>query len=66
MAGDHANDVVAARGAGVPGIFAAWGYGPQAMAQGAAAVAHDFAELAVIARRLCPAAARLSGRAGRA
>ena len=28
MAGDHANDVAAARGAGVPCIFAAWGYGP--------------------------------------
>jgi len=52
MAGDHANDVVAARGAALPCIFAAWGYGPPAMAEGAAAVAHDFAELVVIARRL--------------
>ncbi len=39
MAGDHANDVAAARGAGVPCIFAAWGYGPLAMAEGADAVA---------------------------
>ena len=28
MAGDHANDVAAARGAGLPCIFAGWGYGP--------------------------------------
>lgn len=52
MAGDHANDVAAARSAGLPCIFAAWGYGPPAMAQGAIAVAQDFAELTVIARRL--------------
>ena len=45
MVGDHANDVAAARGAGVPCIFAAWGYGPPAMAEGAAAVADDFAGL---------------------
>ena len=52
MAGDHANDVVAAQGAGVPCIFAAWGYGPLTMAAGAVAVAHDFGELLTIARRL--------------
>ena len=52
MAGDHANDVAAARGAGLACIFVAWGYGPPAMAAGAAAIAGDFAELAVIARRL--------------
>ena len=39
-------------GAGLPCIFAAWGYGPPAMAAGAVAVAQDFAELAAIARRL--------------
>jgi phosphoglycolate phosphatase len=50
MAGDHANDVAAARGAGVPCIFAAWGYGPPAMAAGATAVARDFGELVRIAR----------------
>ena len=33
--GDHANDVIAARKAGMPVIFAAWGYGPHAMADGA-------------------------------
>ena len=52
MAGDHVNDVAAARGAGLPCIFAGWGYGPPAMAEGAAAVARDFAELVTIARRL--------------
>ena len=52
MGGDHANDVAAASGAGLPCIFAAWGYGPPEMAQGAAAVAQDFTELMAIARRL--------------
>ncbi len=52
MAGDHANDIAAARGAGLPCIFAGWGYGPLAMAEGAVAVARDFPELTVIARRL--------------
>jgi phosphoglycolate phosphatase len=52
MGGDHANDVAAARGAGLPCVFATWGYGPPAMAEGAAAIASDFAELTVIARRL--------------
>jgi phosphoglycolate phosphatase len=42
MLGDHANDVAAARGAGVPAIFAAWGYGAPEMAAGSAAVAPDF------------------------
>jgi phosphoglycolate phosphatase len=54
MAGDHANDVVASRGAGLPCIFAAWGYGPPAMAEGAVAVARDIAGMAAIARRLLP------------
>lgn len=54
MTGDHANDVVAAAGAGLPCIFAAWGYGPPAMAAGAAAVARDITEMAEIANRLLP------------
>lgn len=54
MAGDHANDVHAAHGAGVACIFAAWGYGPPAMAQGAAAIARDITEMAEIAERLLP------------
>jgi phosphoglycolate phosphatase len=52
MAGDHCNDVLAARGAGVPCVFAAWGYGTPAMAEGAAAVARDFPELGTIVRGL--------------
>ncbi len=52
MLGDHRNDILAARGAGLPGIFAAWGYGPIAMAEGAAAVAHGFAEIPDLAERL--------------
>ncbi len=53
MAGDHRNDVLAARGAGVPCVFAAWGYGTPAMAEGAVAVARDFPELGTIVRGLC-------------
>jgi phosphoglycolate phosphatase len=52
MAGDHANDVAAALGAGVPCIFAGWGYGTEAMRAGAWAVAEDFPALASLARRL--------------
>ena len=52
MTGDHANDVKAAHGAGLPCIFAAWGYGGPAMAEGADAVAQTFPEMVVIARRL--------------
>jgi len=54
MAGDHRNDVLSARGAGIPAVFAAWGYGPPAMAEGADAIAADFPELAEIALRLRP------------
>ena len=32
MVGDHANDMLAARGAGIPAIFVGWGYGSAAMA----------------------------------
>jgi phosphoglycolate phosphatase len=52
MLGDHRNDVVAAHAAGMPGIFAAWGYGPASMAAGSAAVARDITEAAAIAARL--------------
>lgn len=44
MIGDHANDMLAARGAGVRAIFAAWGYGPPSMA-GGAPIAMDVAAL---------------------
>ncbi len=60
MVGDHANDVGAATGAGLPCIFALWGYGPAAMAKGAAAVARNFSDLpemapALLAREASPA-----------
>jgi len=61
MAGDHANDVAAARGAGLPVIFAAWGYGHPEMATGADAVAHEFTELPDIAADLVAAARRGAG-----
>ncbi len=54
MAGDHHNDVAAAQGAGVPSIFAAWGYGPRSQGADASAIAEDFTELVKIAARLCP------------
>jgi phosphoglycolate phosphatase len=58
MTGDHSNDVAAAKGAGVPCVFAAWGYGPPEMAAGAAAVAQDFTEMTVLARRLIGSSGR--------
>jgi len=50
MVGDHHNDVQAATGAGVPCIFAAWGYG--AAPAGIAATAQAFPEVAALARDL--------------
>ncbi len=44
MIGDHRNDVLAAAGAGIPAIFARWGYGTPDMAEGAAAAASSFSE----------------------
>lgn len=52
MAGDHSNDVESARGARIPCIFAAWGYGTADMARGAAAIARSFAELPGLATAL--------------
>ena len=52
MVGDHRNDVVAATGAGMPCVFAGWGYGGVEMAEGCAAVAVDWAEAGAIAERL--------------
>ncbi|MGC8470149.1 MAG: HAD-IA family hydrolase, partial [Acetobacteraceae bacterium] len=51
MVGDHANDIAVARGLGVPAIFAGWGYGNPAMAEGAAAIAGSFAEIPALAAR---------------
>jgi phosphoglycolate phosphatase len=52
MLGDHANDVLAATAAGMPAIFAGWGYGPPAMAAGAAAVAARIEDVPAIAEKL--------------
>ncbi len=52
MAGDHANDILAASGAGIPCIFAAWGYGTTDAGRGAAAFAAQFDELPAIASGL--------------
>jgi len=54
MVGDHSNDVVSARGAGIKSVFVTWGYGPVAMAEGADAIAHDLAELSAAIDRLAP------------
>lgn len=52
MLGDHRNDVLAAAGAGIPCIFAGWGYGAPAMADGSAAVAADMMQAVDIASGL--------------
>jgi len=52
LLGDHANDVAAGRAAGIPVIFAAWGYGKPEMAEGAAARAERFSEVPVLADRV--------------
>ena len=54
MVGDHRNDVRAAAGAGLPAIFAAWGYSPRASAEGAAAIAERFTDLPRAAEALLP------------
>lgn len=54
--GDHHNDVAAAAGAGIPCIFAQWGYGGPAMAAGSAAQAASFAQVPALAGRLLPTA----------
>ena len=50
MAGDHQNDILAAIGAGMPAVFATWGYGDDAT--GAAATTTGFAALPEVVRRL--------------
>jgi phosphoglycolate phosphatase len=55
MIGDHANDMRAAAGAGVPAIFAGWGYGPEAMAAGAPIAGTPDALPALIAALTAPA-----------
>jgi phosphoglycolate phosphatase len=54
MTGDHRNDIAAATGAGIPVVFAGWGYGGQEMAAGATAVSARFPDLIDLAERLVP------------
>jgi len=56
MVGDHANDVQAALGAGLPCLFAAWGYGPPEMAADAAGIVENFSALPAALETLLPAA----------
>ncbi len=52
MVGDHHNDIAAARGAGVPGIWASYGYGMD-VPGGAAAIAR-FQDLPEVAETVVP------------
>lgn len=52
MVGDHRNDIAAAQAAGIPAVFAAWGYGAPDMAAGAAAIAAAPRQLPDILARL--------------
>ncbi|MCQ8240741.1 HAD hydrolase-like protein [Rhizosaccharibacter radicis] len=52
MLGDHRNDVDAAHGAGMPCIFAGWGFGSEEMAAGADAVAAHPRDVPDLARAL--------------
>jgi phosphoglycolate phosphatase len=45
LLGDHRNDVAAARGLGIPALYAGWGYGGAEMAEGAARRLSAFDEL---------------------
>lgn len=65
MAGDHANDMAAAHGAGLPAVFAAWGYGTPEMAASADAIAGDFTELPRLAATLLASAPRMPRSGGR-
>lgn len=52
MVGDHHNDVLAAHGAGMPCIFASWGYGARSMGAKADAIAERFIDIPDLARSL--------------
>jgi phosphoglycolate phosphatase len=54
MVGDHANDMAAARAAGVPPVFVLWGYGAAEMA-GGATTARVISAVPGIAEALVPA-----------
>ncbi len=52
LVGDHANDVLAARAASVPCIFARWGYGSPSMSAGCAAIADRVGQVPALASAL--------------
>lgn len=54
MLGDHHNDIAAAKAAGLPVIFAAWGYGPATLSAQADATAQALADVPALAERLLP------------
>ena len=54
MLGDHRNDVLAAHGAGMRCIFAAWGYGQPGAGADAAAIAETAAAVLPLAEALLP------------
>jgi phosphoglycolate phosphatase len=54
MIGDHANDIAAARGAGVRSVYAEWGYGQPAYAQGATACAAAIRDVPALLDALLP------------
>ena len=55
MVGDHRNDILAATSAGIPAIFAKWGYGSPDMTNGAAAQASSLEEVPALAAGLLKA-----------
>lgn len=55
LVGDHANDVAAAHGTGIGCIFALWGYGTRAMAEGCAASAETVGQVPGLAEKLLTA-----------
>jgi phosphoglycolate phosphatase len=52
MIGDHHNDVAAGNAAGLPTIFAGWGYGPPEVGDEADAVVRSFGEVPGVCERL--------------
>lgn len=50
LVGDRSYDVAGAVAAGIPAIFAGWGYGETAESQGAVAIAHTASQAAVLLR----------------
>ncbi|MCB8875932.1 HAD-IA family hydrolase [Acidisoma silvae] len=54
MIGDHHNDVASGKGAGLPTIFASWGYGPAEVGLEADAVANSFADVPGLCEKLRP------------